>query len=96
MLGNIKPNKKEINTKQEIKKTQTNVDSVVKPTVINVTEPILDSYIPEWLPEKDNVAIVSPLKILPHLRSKVKFTVHFMFHIFNSYLKFNLILIRNR
>jgi hypothetical protein len=70
MLGNIKSNKMEIDTKEEVQKYK--IDSTVKPT--NLTG-LQSSHIPEWLPEKDNVAIVQPIQILPHLRSKVKFAI---------------------
>ncbi|EZA57864.1 hypothetical protein DMN91_003368 [Ooceraea biroi] len=70
MLGNIKSNRKVIDAKEEVKKKQSNVDSTVKPTTkVNVRKP-LNSCIPEWLPEKDDVAIVQPVTIPPHLRSK--------------------------
>jgi len=74
MLGNIKSNKMEIDTKEEVpEKYQSKIDSTVKPMTTSLTG-LQNSHIPEWLPEKDNVSIVQPIQILPHLRSKVNFT----------------------
>jgi len=69
---NEKINKKIIDIKKD-KKSSTNVDNTVKPTITsetNVTEPRKDRRIPDWLPEKDNVEILEPIDKPPHLRSK--------------------------
>jgi len=69
ILSNTESNKMESDTKEELKKCHIKTDSV-KPTIASLTGS-RNSHIPEWLPEKDNVAIVQPIQILPHLRSKV-------------------------
>lgn len=72
MLNNAKSDKKIIETKEEKdKKKDINVQSTAKPTIPSVTEPKRDPRIPDWLPEKDNVEIVKPIKKPPYLRSKV-------------------------
>jgi len=69
MLGNLKSNKKIIDTKKnENEKNALNEISTTKSTV---TKSKKDTCIPDWLPEKDNVAIVEPIEKPPHLRSKV-------------------------
>lgn len=68
MFSNVKSNKKVV----EIKKNENMKNKVAaKPATINVTNPKKDICIPDWLPEKDDVAIVEPIEKLPHLRSKV-------------------------
>lgn len=65
MFVNVKSNEKVVDTKKNInKKNDLNKTAT---TTINVTK----TCIPDWLPEKDNVAIVEPIEKPPHLRSKV-------------------------
>jgi hypothetical protein len=66
ILGNVKSNKKVIDTKKNENKDALNE---IAATTINVTKKV--TCIPDWLPEKDNVAIVEPIEKPPHLRSKV-------------------------
>lgn len=77
MLGNMKPNKEMVDAKEEVKKNRIEVDPIVKQRATSETASATESKlisrgIPEWLPERDDVAIVQPIKIPPHLRSKVK------------------------
>lgn len=68
-------NEEAIDTKMDKnEKSSINVDNTVKPTTTSPTsktEPKKDRRIPDWLPEKNNVAVVEPIDKPPHLRSKV-------------------------
>lgn len=68
-------NQKAIDTEADKhEKSSINVDNTVKPTTTSPTcktEPKKNRRIPDWLPEKNNVAIVEPINKPPHLRSKV-------------------------
>lgn len=68
-------NEEAIDTKMDKnEKSSINVDNTVKPTTTSPTsktEPKKDRRIPDWLPEKNNVAVVEPINKPPHLRSKV-------------------------
>lgn len=68
-------NEEAIDTKMDKnEKSSINVDNTVKPTTTSPTsktEAKKDRRIPDWLPEKNNVAVVEPINKPPHLRSKV-------------------------
>ncbi|KAL0131847.1 hypothetical protein PUN28_003004 [Cardiocondyla obscurior] len=55
------------------KKSNTNVENIVKPTTTSITNAMelqKNQCIPDWLPEKDDVEIIEPIEKPPHLRSK--------------------------
>lgn len=72
MFDNVKSNKKIIEIKEDKNRCDNanNKGAVSKPTTINLTESKRDPRIPDWLPEKDNVAVVKAIEKPPHLRSK--------------------------
>lgn len=73
MFGNVKSSKEIIDNKEDKNKKDSinNVGAIAKSTTISLTESKRDPRIPDWLPEKDNVAVVEPIEKPPHLRSKV-------------------------
>ncbi|XP_076750206.1 RNA polymerase II-associated protein spaghetti [Xylocopa sonorina] len=74
--GDIKDTKC-IKTDKDIKGVK-NVISTIDDKKSNVADVIADGKrnlrIPDWLPEKDNVIIIEPIKKPPHLRSKKSLT----------------------
>lgn len=71
MLGNVKSNVKIVEIKEDENKKNELKEVAAKPKTINVTKK--DTRIPDWLPEKDDVAIVESIEKPPHLRSKEPF-----------------------
>ncbi|KAL6423103.1 hypothetical protein ACFW04_010534 [Cataglyphis niger] len=72
MFGNVNSSKEIIDNKEDKNKKDSinNVGAIAKSTTISLTESKRDPRIPDWLPEKDNVAVVEPIEKPPHLRSK--------------------------
>lgn len=85
MFDNVKSNKKIIEIKEDKNKKDSvnNIGAIAKPT-INLTESKRDPRIPDWLPEKDNVAVVEPIDKPPHLRSKVSLIYHSIFCVYKG------------
>lgn len=68
----MKSNKKIIDTKENNNNGNSiSVKSMVKQTTTCIASEKLESRIPDWLPEKDNVKIVKPVKKPAHLLSTV-------------------------
>ncbi|CAL7948476.1 unnamed protein product [Xylocopa violacea] len=74
--GNTTSNIQTTNTKdiKDTKSTKENKDDKKSNVVDVITDGKRDSRIPDWLPEKDNVTIIEPIKKPPHLRSKKSLT----------------------
>ncbi|XP_029666228.1 RNA polymerase II-associated protein 3 [Formica exsecta] len=72
MFDNVKSNKEIIDIKEDKNKKNSvnNVGAIAKSTTVSLTESKRDSRIPDWLLEKDDVAVVEPIEKPPHLRSK--------------------------
>lgn len=73
MFDNVKSSKEIIDIKEDKNKKNSvnNIGAIAKSTTISLTESKRDSRIPDWLLEKDDVAVVEPIEKPPHLRSKV-------------------------